>query len=133
MNPAPAPTITPPAEPKQGHLVLKRTPNAGGGKDTLVITDRDNRILATITLFWADPTKKNACSVSVEAGEVEGIKTWRKELWDKVSAALEEADADRPGPDPTDPAESWSQNIVNLIHAADAGGETEEEGAAEND
>lgn len=73
-----------PEPPKeQRHLVLKRFPD-NPEKNQLVVTDRDGRVLVRLKLYWKDPTKRGEVSVLIEDGDIEGIQTWRKELWDQI-------------------------------------------------
>lgn len=86
------PRETAPDTPRGGgHLVFSRYPG-DPGRNEFVLADRDGRALAFIRLYWRDPKDKNRVGVSVNDGEVDGIKTWRQEIWTEMRKDLEGED-----------------------------------------
>lgn len=73
---------------KKNHLVFGRRPGIPE-RNEFVLIDRQGRCLALINLFWKDPKKRDEIGVSVRDVDVDGIKTWRKELWDKIQEGME--------------------------------------------
>lgn len=83
------PRETAPDTPRGGgHLVFSRYPG-DPDRNEFVLADRDGRALAFIRLYWRDPKDKNRVGVSVNDGEVDGIKTWRQEIWTEMRKDLE--------------------------------------------
>ena len=86
------PRETAPDTPRGGgHLVFSRYPG-DPGRNEFVLADRDGRALAFIRLYWRDPKDKARVGVSINDGEVDGIKTWRRELWNDMQKDLEGED-----------------------------------------
>ncbi len=86
------PRETAPDTPRGGgHLVFSRYPG-DPDRNEFVLADRDGRALAFIRLYWRDPKDKNRVGVSVNDGEVDGIKTWRQEIWTEMRKDLEGED-----------------------------------------
>ena len=71
-----------------GHLVFSRYPG-DPGRNEFVLADRDGRALAFIRLYWRDPKNKDRVGVSINDGDVEGVKTWRQEIWTEMQKDLE--------------------------------------------
>lgn len=83
------PRETAPDTPRGGgHLVFSRYPG-DPGRNEFVLADRDGRALAFIRLYWRDPKNKDRVGVSINDGDVEGVKTWRQEIWTEMQKDLE--------------------------------------------